>query len=237
VHISTQHRRLCLDSIIAGHLYERHRDGPGALAEIHKIIDHWHFDSDTAVPKASQAVFLSPTTEEDVIFYRSISRTVNDSSVRDRILGTKWTNKIRTLERPHLSSMENAYKAIAVEELFYFFCGDVMQIEELVCRAGRIGALRNKGWGEIDVDKVAADELPNDSELFGIICSGNLMRPIPTRCENALMPFGEIQYNVGSIESWCGPYHDPSTKDVCLVPMQSGPHMVKTMAEIINLAK
>ena len=239
VHADQPVRRLCLDSVLAGQFYEQTNDGPGSLAHMREIIEHWRIDDDTMIPMASQAIFEGiTTTEAPLILYRSIFRTVNDSSVRDSIPSVKWTNKKGTLERPYKSGMRNDYKMIQVRWLHYLFRGDVAAVEASFRRARRIGALRAKGGGEIDVDHICADgNVPTNSPLFGIVCGGQLMRPVPARCADALTSICQFNYNEGTTENWHAPFHEASTKEPCLVPVQTGPHMTLPRAEIVRLVQ
>jgi hypothetical protein len=237
VHPSIAARRMCLDAILAGQLYERTGDGPGAVAAAQSCLDQWSLDDDTVIPKASQVIFQGPVrSRSSVPFTRSIFRVVADPEIRQNIAGVRWDNNSKTLQRPFQSEMRPpAYEAIDVDAVYFLFRGDIGRVESAFRRATRIGALRAKGGGEID--SVTAEAVPNRSAMFGIVCGGRLMRPVPARCEPAVARLGDIQYHNGIVEAWHAPYHAPESKELCLVPVQIGSEMVLEMAEIAELLR
>lgn len=236
VHSASGTRRLCLCSVIAGQEMERTGDPDAAMAIIPRLLDHWIVgDGKTVIPIASQIIFQSPIRSRTVIpFTRSIFRVVNDPEIRTRIAGVNWNNKPETLQRGYKFPI-NVYEAIEVDAVYYVFRGDYEQVEKAFRRAYRIGALRKKGGGEIDIDRVAAEPVPNQSALFGLVCAGQLMRPVPAFVEPYLIQNGDIGYVDGAIENWQTPFHAEETKVSCLVPVQAGSEMVLTPKQIADL--
>ena len=160
VHSTLAARRMCLEATLAGQLYERSGDGPGALAEVRsRYLDQWVVDERTAIPTASQIIFGYPIkSRTEIPFTRSIFRVISDPDLRANIAGTNWNNAIQTLQLPYKSEMRPpSYEAISVKVVYYLFRGDIGLIERAFRRASRIGALRAKGGGEIDRGGVYAE--------------------------------------------------------------------------------
>jgi len=194
-------------------------------------------DERTEIPTASQVIFEGPIRSRTAVpFTRSIFRVVNDPEIRGQIDGVNWDNKISTLERPFKSeAMPPPYEAIGVDAVWYLFRGDIDRIEDAFRRAGRLGSLRAKGGGEIDAQGIRAEQVPNRSRMFGIICGGRLMRPIPASCETALTRLSNsVEYRSGTMETTQPPFYSDA-KELCLVPQLTGSEMVLKTSELAGL--
>jgi hypothetical protein len=212
-------------------LIDRLLDADAAIARMNEIIDHWRPERGTAIAKASQVVLEGPALSgEPVVLIRDIFRTVNDHAARSNITGVKWDNNVETLRRPYKFT-PNQYGSINVQSIWYMFRGDVAAVSDILTNGSqRIGPLRAKGGSEIE--SVAVDVAPNRSSMFGIICGGKLLRPVPARIEHAL-PSSE--YINGMVENWHIPYWETANKELCLVPVQAGKHTIMSVGEIREL--
>lgn len=234
IHTDTPVQRMPFEARLTRLLIDRLGDADSGIKVMRELVDHWSVGG-AKIAKASQCILEGPALSVGSIpFTRDILRTVTDSEARGRITDTKWDNNIDTLRRPFKFPV-NSYEMIQVKSIWYFIRGNPSEIQKVLASGSKkIGPLRAKGGA--DIEAIDIEVVPNRSAMFGIVCAGKLMRPVPARFETELTAKREVAYLNGMIESWHIPYHDPDYKELCLVPVQANRHMVMTLDRIGELA-
>lgn len=202
-------RRMMLDGLLGGIIYEKTGDGDAVLEQM--PVAQWN-----GVSVASQVVFEQPLT--------SFTRTLFQGFSKDQLLEPEFFEGIGRYKKILLGEGTNEYKnemsshvAYDCAAVWFFFRGNMDGVRALLENADSIGSLRRKGYGRIKRFDVQA--FPSESSLFGLVVGDKVMRPVPLEHKDSLVKeLGvEPEYTLGR-ETWKNPYRDASARGECLLP-------------------